>query len=135
MKPFLTRWGVTTVAVLVAAQLPGIRYTDVYSLAGASLLLGIINALVRPVLLLLSLPLILLSLGFFILVINAAMLCAVAGLVPGFAVDSFGSALLGAAAISVVSWLLSAFFRGHDGRVYLLTHHTQMKTVPGGVVE
>ena len=135
MKPFVTRWLVTTFAVLVAAQLPGIRSTSLFSLVGASLLLGIVNALVRPILLLLSLPLILVTLGFFILIINALMLRLVAGLVPGFYVDSFGSAFLGAIIISLVSWLLSAFFRGSDGRIHILTHHGEIKRVSGRVIE
>jgi len=135
MKPFVTRWFVTTLAVLVAAQLPGIRSTSLFSLVGASLLLGIVNALVRPILLLLSLPLILVTLGFFILIINALMLRLVAGLVPGFYVDSFGSAFLGAIIISLVSWLLSAFFRGSDGRIHILTHHGEIKRVSGRVIE
>jgi len=135
MKPFVTRWFVTTLAVLAAAQLPGIRSTSLFSLVGASLLLGIVNALVRPVLLLLSLPLILVTLGFFILIINALMLRLVAGLVPGFYVDSFGSAFLGAIIISLVSWLLSAFFRGSDGRIHILTHHGKIKRVSGRVID
>ena len=135
MKTFVIRWTVTTLAVLAAAQLPGIRYTSFFSLIGASLLLGIVNALVRPILLLLSLPLILVTLGFFILVINGLMLRLVAGVVPGFYVDSFGSAFLGAIIISLVSWLLSAFFRGSDGRIHFITRHGEMKRVSGRVID
>jgi len=98
-------------------------------------LLGILNAFVRPVLLILSAPVILLTLGFFILVVNGLMLLFVPTIVSGFHVDSFGSAFWGAIIISVISWLLSAFFRGSDGRVHVLTHHTQIKTVPGRVIE
>src|SRR4029077_4154721 len=97
--------------------------------------LGIVNAFVRPVLLLLSLPLILVSMGFFILIINALMLWLVGGLVPGFDVPGFGSAFFGAIIISIVSWLLSAFFKGSDGRVYALTHHSQVRRVQGRVIE
>ncbi len=135
MKPFVTRWMVTTLAVLVAAQLPGIHANSLVSLLFASLLLGVVNALVRPVLLLLSLPLILVTLGFFILIINALMLRLVAGLVPGFFVDSFGSAFLGAIVISIVSWFLSAFFRGSDGRIRVITREGGMKQVSGRVIE
>jgi putative membrane protein len=135
MKPFFTRWTVTTLAVLVAAQLPGIHANSLLSLLCASLLLGVVNALVRPVLLLLSLPLILVTLGFFILIINALMLRLVAGLVPGFFVDSFGSAFLGAIVISIVSWFFSAYFRGSDGRFRVITREGGMKQVSGRVIE
>lgn len=126
---------VTTVAVMVAsAFIPGIRYDTAGSLLAAALLLGILNAFVRPVLLLLSAPLILLTLGLFILVVNGLMLRWVPSFVPGFHVDTFGSAFWGSIVIGIVSWLLSAFFRGSDGRVHVLTHHTQIKRVQGRVV-
>lgn len=135
MKPFLMRWLFTTIAVAVAVQLCGIRVSGFGALASAALLLGIVNAFVRPVLLLLSLPLILVSMGFFILIINALMLWLVGGIVPGFDVPGFSNAFFGGIIISIVSWLLSAFFKGSDGRVHALTHHTKMKTVPGRVIE
>src|SRR5881398_2393306 len=136
MRSFVFRWLTTAVAVMVAASvLHGIRYDSVGSLIGAALLLGILNAFVRPVLLLLSAPLILLTLGFFILVVNGLMLLIVPRIVTGFHVDSFGSAFWGAIVISLVSWLLSAFFRGSDGRVHVLTHHTQIRRVRGRVID
>jgi putative membrane protein len=136
VRHFVVRWAVTTVAVLVASALvSGIRYESAGSLIAAALLLGILNAFVRPLLLILSAPLILLSLGLFILVINALMLRLVPTFVPGFYVDRFSSAFWGAIIISLISWLLSAFFRGSDGRVRVLTHHTQIKRVEGRVVE
>lgn len=136
VRHFVFRWMITTVAVMVApAFVGGIRYDTVGSLIGAALLLGILNAFVRPVLLILSAPLILVTLGFFILVINALMLFWVPGMVKGFHVDSFGSAFWGAILIGVISWMLSAFFRGSDGRVHVLTHHAQIKQVEGRVIE
>jgi putative membrane protein len=136
MRHFVFRWIVTTIAVMVAAALiHGIRYDSIASLIGAALLLGILNAFVRPVLLILSAPLILLTLGFFILIVNGLMLLLVPSLVHGFHVDSFGSAFWGAIVIGLVSWILSAFFRGSDGRVHVLTHHTQIKRVTGRVIE
>src|SRR5256886_1797914 len=136
MRSFVFRWLTTTVAVMVASSLPlGIRYDSVGSLIGAALLLGILNAFVRPVLLILSAPLILLTLGFFILVVNGLLLWFVRNIVPGFHVDNFGSAFWGAIIIGLVSWMLSAFFRGSDGRVHVLTHHTQIKRVQGRVIE
>ncbi|MFN2542304.1 MAG: phage holin family protein [Chthoniobacterales bacterium] len=136
MRHFVFRWAITTVAVMVASSfLHGIRYDSVPALIGAALLLGILNAFVRPVLLLLSAPLILLTLGFFILILNGLMLYLVPSIVIGFHVDSFGSAFWGAIVISIISWLLSAFFRGSDGRVHVLTHHTQIRRVRGRVIE
>jgi putative membrane protein len=136
MRHFVFRWMITTVAVMVVpAFISGIRYDTVGALIGAALLLGILNAFVRPVLLILSAPLILVTLGFFILVINALMLFWVPGMVTGFHVDGFGSAFWGAILISLISWVLSAFFRGSDGRVHVITHHTQIKRVEGRVIE
>src|ERR1044071_1176112 len=132
MRHFVFRWLVTTVGVMVAAAfISGIRYDSTAALIGAALLLGILNAFVRPVLLILGAPLILLTLGFFILIVNALMLYWVPSIVGGFHVDSFRSAFWGAIWVGIVSWVLSAFFRGSDGRVHVLTHHTQIKQVQG----
>jgi putative membrane protein len=135
MRHFLFRWAITTVAVMVAASIiGGIRYDSIASLIGAALLLGILNAFLRPILLLLAAPLIILTLGIFIFVVNGLMLILVKDLVHGFHVDGFGSAFWGAILISLVSWMLSAFFRGSDGRVHPLTHHTRIRQVKGRVV-
>jgi putative membrane protein len=83
----------------------------------------------------LSAPLILLSLGFFIFVVNALLLLLVGQVIPCLHVPGFWNAFFGAIIISFVSWLLSAFFRGSDGRVHVLTHHNQIKTVSGRVIE
>ena len=136
MRHFVFRWAFTTIAVMVASSIiHGIRYDSVASLIGAALLLGILNAFLRPILLILSAPLILLTLGLFILVVNGLMLFVVPGIVIGFHVDGFWSAFWGAIVISIVSWMLSAFFRGSDGRVHVLTHHTQIRRVRGRVID
>ncbi len=136
MKQFVLRWAVTTIAVMVASSIVrGIHYDTVAALMGASLLLGILNAFVRPFLLILSAPVILLTLGLFILVLNGLLLLLVHTVVIGFHVDGFWSAFWGAIVISVVSWILSAFFRGSDGRVHVLTHHTETRQVRGRVLE
>jgi len=136
MRHFVFRWLVTTVGVMVAAAfIPGIRYDSTASLVGAALLLGLLNAFVRPVLLILGAPLILLTLGIFILIVNGLMLYWVPSIVRGFHVDSYGSAFWGAIVVGLISWVLSAFFRGSDGRVHVLTHHTQIKRVEGRVIE
>lgn len=135
MRHFIFRWAITTVAVMIAASIiHGIRYDSAGSLIGAALLLGILNAFLRPVLLLLTAPLIILTLGIFIFVVNALMLLLVNHFVRGFHVESFGSAFWGAILISIVSWILSSFFRGSDGRVHPLTHHPKIRRVEGRVV-
>lgn len=101
--------------MVTSAFVPGIRYDSPGSLVGAALLLGILNAFVRPVLLLLTAPLILVTMGLFILVVNGLMLRFVPTFVPGFHVETFGSALLGAIVIGLISWILSAFFRELTG--------------------
>jgi putative membrane protein len=136
IRRFVFRWAVTTIAVMVASSvIRGIRYDTVAALIGASLLLGILNAFVRPFLLIISVPLILLTLGLFILVLNGLLLLLVPHVVVGFHVDSFWSAFWGAIVISIVSWVLSAFFRGSDGRVHVLTHHSEVRPVRGRVLE
>jgi len=128
MSAFLIRWAVTTVAVFAAVKLDiGIRCASTGALLGASLLLGIINAFVRPLLLLLSLPFIIVTMGLFIFVVNALLLQLVSALLPGFTVDGFWSAFFGAIIIGVVSWVLSSFFRSSDGKIHAITHHPAMK--------
>src|SRR5204863_3497174 len=136
MKHFVFRWAVTTIAVMVASSIiHGIRYDTVAALIGAALLLGILSAFVRPFLLILSAPLILLTLGLFIVVLDGLLLLLVPSVVVGFHVDRFWSAFWGAIVISIVSWALIAFFRGSDGHVHVLTHHTQMRRVQGRLIE
>ena len=138
LAEFFLRWFVTAVSVFVAAGIvPGIDYTSFTGLAFASLLLGIINALVRPLLLILCLPLILVTMGLFILVLNALLLWLVSGILPGssFTVSGFWAAFWGGLVISMISWILSAFFRGSDGRIYPLTHHTVIKQARGRTLD
>lgn len=109
----------------------GISFNDnIGVLLGASLLLGIINALVRPFLLLLSIPFIIVTMGLFIFVVNAFLLMIVSSIVPGFEVDGFWSAFFGAIIVSLVSWILSSFFRTSDGKVHLITHHERVRKGP-----
>jgi Predicted membrane protein len=108
VKKFLQTWLINTLAVLVAVSiLPGIRYERILDLFIASLLLGILNAFVRPILLLMALPLLIFSLGLFVFVINALLLYLVGTILPGFHVDSFWWAFGGALIISVVSFVLN----------------------------
>jgi putative membrane protein len=107
---FFQSWAINTLAVLVAtALLHGhIKYDSLQNLLIASLLLGILNAFVRPILMLIALPLLIFTLGLFTLVINALLLYVVGQLLaPGFQVDSFRHAFLGALIISVISVALN----------------------------
>lgn len=107
---FLLRLVVNAAALWVAAQLvPGIVVTGFTPLFLAALVLGLINAVVRPILLILTLPLTLVTLGLFIFVLNAFCLWLTSRIVPGFEIHTFGAALLGALVVSIVSWLVTAF--------------------------
>jgi putative membrane protein len=113
---FLIRVLVNGVAIYLVAQIvPGITVDGVLTAVGAGLVLGLINAIVRPILIVLTLPVTLLTLGLFLFVLNAFCLWLTSQLVRGFEVHGLWAALFGALLVSVVSWLLSAFVsdRGH----------------------
>lgn len=129
LKSFLARWLVNTVAVMVAANvIEGIGFDTLWGLLVASLLLGIFNALLRPLLLLLSLPLVILTLGLFTLVINALMLYFVGQLVKSFHVADFWAAFWGALVISLVSLVLNTITGTGDSRI----EFRRSKSRPGG---
>jgi putative membrane protein len=105
---FLLRVLVNAVAIYLATALvSGIRVSSTATLLLAALVLAVINAAVRPIMIILTLPLTILTLGLFLLVLNAVCLSLVALVVPGVEVQSFGAAFLGALIISAVSWLLT----------------------------
>lgn len=106
---FLVHAVVTALSLWVVSELvSGIGFADGKSLVVAALVLGLANAIVRPALVLLTLPLTVVTLGLFLLVLNALMLLLVAALVPGFHVASFGSAFLGGILLSIVSSVIGA---------------------------
>jgi putative membrane protein len=108
MFSFIIRTAVAAVALWVAVSIvPGLQARDGQSLLLAAVVLGIVNATIRPVALLLSIPITLLTFGLFILVVNAGMLSVVAWLVPAFTVASFTAALLGAVVVSIVSTVIN----------------------------
>jgi putative membrane protein len=119
VKRFLQGWLISTLAVLVAVYIvPGIHYQRALDLVVASLLLGILNSVLRPVLLLLALPLLVFTLGLFTLVINAGLLYFVGFLLrPQFYVGSFWDAFWGALIISLVSILLNSLTGTGNSRV------------------
>ena len=120
LKEFLQRWLITTAAVLVAsAIISGIQYQKPMDLVAAALLLGILNAFVRPLLFWLSLPLVIFSLGLFMFVINALLLEFTGWLLaPHFSVAGFGPAFLGALIISIVSLILNILTGTGRSRVH-----------------
>ena len=108
MARFLLHWLITSIALGAAAYVvPGIHVASGPALVVAALALGFVNALLRPVLVLLTLPLTVLTLGLFYLVVNGAAFGLAAALVPGFQVASFGAAVGGALVVGIVSWLLT----------------------------
>jgi putative membrane protein len=110
---FLVPWSVVAIALWVTAYIvPGVGFTSMTALAVAALVLGLVNALVRPVLTILTLPLTVLTLGLFYLVVNGLAFGLAAAITPGFSVDGFGSAIIGALLVSIVSWAVGAIFKG-----------------------
>ena len=107
----LARWAVNAAALLLVAYLyPGVSVESFFAALIAALVLGLVNAVIRPILIVLTLPATLLTLGLFIFVINALLFWLVAEIVQGFTVTGFGAALLGSILYSVItlvsSWLL-----------------------------
>ncbi|MEW6673116.1 MAG: phage holin family protein [Thermodesulfobacteriota bacterium] len=104
------RWLILTVAIMTTAYLlDGIHVSGFFSAFSAAAILGILNAFLRPVLFILTLPLNMITLGLFTFVINAFLLMMVQGVVSGFQVDGFWSAVLGSLLISLASWALTSF--------------------------
>jgi putative membrane protein len=120
MAVFLLRWSMNLLALVIAAALiKGIRIQSIEMGILAAGILSIVNAVIRPVVLILTLPINLLTLGLFTLVINAAMLKLVSAVVPGLVIESFSAAFFGALIISITSWLLNMFVGG-DGKVVFI---------------
>jgi putative membrane protein len=105
---FLLFWGVNTLSLWAADEVFGeIAFRNLQALFVAGLLLGVVNTFVRPLLVLLTLPLSVVTLGFFVLVINALMLLFVAWLVPGFVVSGFWAGFFAALFVSVLSFVVN----------------------------
>lgn len=104
---FLLQWLVSGLAIIITAYLlPGVRVTGFFAALVTALILGLINAFIRPVLILLTLPLNILTLGLFTLVINALLILLAAAIVPGFSVQGFWWALLFGLVLAVISYAL-----------------------------
>ena len=110
LMPFLIHWGITSLSLWVATYVfTGIRFADTPSLIVSALLLGFANAIVRPLLVILTFPLTLLTLGFFLLVINALMLMLVSHLVRGFTIAGFWTAFFASISITVLGFIFGLF--------------------------
>jgi putative membrane protein len=123
---FLIRLGLNALALLlVSTVVPGIEIQGVLPALAAAFLLGLANAVLRPLIVILTLPLIILTLGLFIPVINAFLLKLVSTMIRGFEVHGFWSAVLGALLLSIVSGLLNFFINEH-GRVEVVVSRRRL---------
>ncbi len=121
MPGLLIRWVIQSLAIMAAAYLlDGIEVKGFFAALFAAALLGILNAFFRPVLLLLTLPINILTLGLFTFIINALLLMMVSGVIGGFVVHGFWPAVFGSLIISLVSWLLTALV-GDRGQVEVIS--------------
>lgn len=128
MQGLFIRWLILTVAIVVCAYLiEGIYVSGFLSAILAAAFLGILNALLRPLLLLITLPINILTLGLFTFVINAVLLLMVSGVITGLEIRSFWSALGGALIISLISWVLLSFIsdRGRVEYIELRKHDSR----------
>jgi len=115
LVPFLLQWAITAVALWIASHLfRGLKFESTGALVISALLLGLANALVKPLLIVLTLPLTLITFGLFLLVINALVLMLVAWLVRGFTLSGFWTAFFASIFIWLVSLVIGAFFGGSD---------------------
>jgi putative membrane protein len=122
MAGFILRGLIAALGLWAATEmLSGFTIDSALTLVLAGLLLGVINAIVRPFALLLSLPALVVTLGLFLLIVNAAMLGLVALLLPGFRIAGFWTAVGGALIVSIVSWI-GSWFIGSRGRVEIIRH-------------
>lgn len=134
MKKFIQSWFINTLAVLVAVYIVnGIHYRTPLDLCVASLLLGILNAILRPIIMVLALPLLILTLGLFMLVINALLLYFVGFILePHFFVDGFWPAFWGALIISIVSLILNTLTGTGNTRLRVEHRTRPPDSDPGG---
>jgi putative membrane protein len=112
MIGFLIHTVVLAVAIWITANVvPGVTVASWSALAIAALVLGVVNAIVRPILVILTLPITVLTLGLFYLVVNGIAFALAAALVPGFGIASVTAAVLGALLTSVISWFIGIFVK------------------------
>ena len=121
MVGFLLRAAITALGLWVASEiLSGLTFDSTVKLIVAAIVLGVVNAFVRPLAFILTLPLTVLTLGLFLLVLNAGMVALVAWIVPGFRITGFWTAVGAALIVSLVSWAASSVI-GSNGKVEIFT--------------
>jgi putative membrane protein len=121
MVGFLLRAAITALGLWVASEiLSGLVFDSTSKLIVAAILLGVVNAFVRPLAFILTLPITVVTLGLFLLVLNAGMVALVAWIVPGFTISGFWTAVGAALIVSLVSWAASSVI-GPNGRVEVIT--------------
>lgn len=137
MKRFLQSWLINTLAVLLAVYIvPGIRYQEWMALFAASLLLGILNAILRPVLMFLALPLLIVTLGLFLFFINGCLLYFVGVILrPHFYVETFWAAFWGALIISFTSLVLNTLTGTGNSRVKIERGRRNRRGGDGPVID
>jgi putative membrane protein len=124
---FLVRALVNALAIFFAAAVvPGVEISGLLAALGAGLVFGLINAVVRPILLILTLPLTLLTLGLFLFVLNGFCFWLTSVLVKGFEVHGFWAAVFGALLVSLASWLVTAFLSDR-GKVVVITRREGLR--------
>jgi putative membrane protein len=121
MTGFFLRCAIVALGLWLATKmLTGLRFDSAGTLLAAALLLGVVNAVIRPIAVILTLPLTLVTLGLFLIVINAGMLGLVALLLSGFAISSFWTAIGGSLIVSLTSWVASGLI-GNNGRIEVIS--------------
>ena len=120
MRGFLIRMAISAFGLWLASRLStGVHFDDGGTLVAAALLLGVVNAVVRPIAILLTLPFTILTLGLFLLVVNGAMVSLVAWMLPGFHLAGLGSAILAAVVVGITGWVASSAI-GPSGRIEVI---------------
>ena len=123
LMPFLLHWGITALSLWVASLIfSGLKFDNASSLIASALLLGLANAIIKPLLIVLTLPLTLLTFGLFVLVINALMILLVAWLIKGFKVSTFWTAFFASIFISVLSIVIGSFADGGPATTIQMPH-------------
>ena len=130
MMAFLAHWGVTSLSLWIASLMfQGISFSSKKSLFISALLLGLVNAVVKPVIIILTIPLTLITFGFFLLVINALMMMLVSALVPGFRISGFWTAFFASIVVTVVSLFIGTMVFQPENEKNYFEMPTQQKGV------
>jgi putative membrane protein len=124
LTEFLTHCGITALSLWLASFIfHGISFTSKKSLILSAILLGLANAIIRPIVIILTIPLTLITFGLFLLVINASMMLLVSALVPGFRVSGFWTAFFASIVVTIISLLVGSLFFEYDSNLLNVPAH------------